>query len=152
MRRVWYHKTTASAPVKCAVVRLRGLMARQSARLITNPPILSVRCFDCVTSLTTFRQFVDNFLQLFDRFFCNFWQLLTIFLTVFGQLFQKCDNFFWQFLWLCITVTPVTPKVFKFIGPSNDSRRHGRGTYLFVLSLFSVITIIRGTWRSPRVL
>jgi hypothetical protein len=25
----------------------------------------------------------------------------------------------------------VTPKVFKFIGPSNDGRRHGRGTYLF---------------------
>jgi hypothetical protein len=27
----------------------------------------------------------------------------------------------------------VTPQVFKFIGPSNDSRRHGRGTYLFVM-------------------
>jgi hypothetical protein len=26
----------------------------------------------------------------------------------------------------------VTPKVFKFIGPYNDCRRHGRGTYLFI--------------------
>jgi hypothetical protein len=26
--------------------------------------------------------------------------------------------------------TSVTPKVFKFIGPSKDGRRHGRGTYL----------------------
>jgi hypothetical protein len=25
----------------------------------------------------------------------------------------------------------VTPQVFQFIGPSNDGRRHGRGTYLF---------------------
>jgi hypothetical protein len=25
----------------------------------------------------------------------------------------------------------VTLKVFKLIGPSNDGRRHGRGTYLF---------------------
>jgi hypothetical protein len=25
----------------------------------------------------------------------------------------------------------VTLKVFKLIGPYNDSRRHGRGTYLF---------------------
>jgi hypothetical protein len=28
----------------------------------------------------------------------------------------------------------VTLKVFKLIGPSNDGRRHGRGTYLFPLS------------------
>jgi hypothetical protein len=28
----------------CAVVRLRSLMARQAARLITNPPILSGIC------------------------------------------------------------------------------------------------------------
>jgi hypothetical protein len=27
--------------------------------------------------------------------------------------------------------TPVTLKVFKFIGPSKEGRRHGRGTYLF---------------------
>jgi hypothetical protein len=27
----------------------------------------------------------------------------------------------------------VTLKVFKLIGPSNDGRRHGRGTYLFML-------------------
>jgi hypothetical protein len=27
--------------------------------------------------------------------------------------------------------TFVTPQVFQFIGPSNDGRRHGRGTYLF---------------------
>jgi hypothetical protein len=26
----------------------------------------------------------------------------------------------------------VTLKVFKLIGPSNDGRRHGRGTYLFI--------------------
>jgi hypothetical protein len=26
----------------------------------------------------------------------------------------------------------VTPQVFQFIGPSNDGRRHGRGTHLFV--------------------
>jgi hypothetical protein len=26
----------------------------------------------------------------------------------------------------------VTPQVLQFIGPSNDGRRHGRGTYLFV--------------------
>jgi hypothetical protein len=26
--------------------------------------------------------------------------------------------------------TFVTPKVFKFIGPCKDGRRHGRGTYL----------------------
>jgi hypothetical protein len=26
----------------------------------------------------------------------------------------------------------VTLKVFKLIGPSNDGRRHGRGTYLFL--------------------
>jgi hypothetical protein len=31
----------------------------------------------------------------------------------------------------CVWHTSVTPKVFKFIGPSIDSRRHGRGTYLF---------------------
>jgi hypothetical protein len=29
----------------------------------------------------------------------------------------------------------VTLKVFKLIGPSNDGRRHGRGTYLFALEL-----------------
>jgi hypothetical protein len=29
--------------------------------------------------------------------------------------------------------TSVTPKVFKFIGPSKDGQRHGRGTYLFFL-------------------
>jgi hypothetical protein len=29
----------------------------------------------------------------------------------------------------------VTPQVFQFIGPSNESRRHGRGTYLFKLEL-----------------
>jgi hypothetical protein len=28
----------------CAVVRLRALMARQAARLITNPPIVSLWC------------------------------------------------------------------------------------------------------------
>jgi hypothetical protein len=28
--------------------------------------------------------------------------------------------------------TSVTPKVFQFIGPSNDGRRHGRGTFLFM--------------------
>jgi hypothetical protein len=27
----------------------------------------------------------------------------------------------------------VTLKVFKLMGPSNDGRRHGRGTYLFDL-------------------
>jgi hypothetical protein len=27
----------------------------------------------------------------------------------------------------------VTLKVFKLIGPSNDGRRHGRGTYLLTL-------------------
>jgi hypothetical protein len=27
----------------------------------------------------------------------------------------------------------VTLKVFKLIGPSNDGRRHGRGTYLFLM-------------------
>jgi hypothetical protein len=27
----------------------------------------------------------------------------------------------------------VTPQVFQFIGPSNDGRRHGRGTYLLYL-------------------
>jgi hypothetical protein len=27
----------------------------------------------------------------------------------------------------------VTLKVFKLIGPSNDGRWHGRGTYLFLL-------------------
>jgi hypothetical protein len=31
----------------------------------------------------------------------------------------------------------VTLKVFKLIGPSNDGRRHGRGTYLFIYDLFS---------------
>jgi hypothetical protein len=33
--------------------------------------------------------------------------------------------------------TYVTPKVFKFIGPSNDIRRHNsRGTYLFPWKLY----------------
>jgi hypothetical protein len=27
----------------------------------------------------------------------------------------------------------VTTQVFQFIGPSNDGRRHGRGTYLLML-------------------
>jgi hypothetical protein len=27
----------------------------------------------------------------------------------------------------------VTPQVFQFIGPSNDGRRHGRGTYLLCI-------------------
>jgi hypothetical protein len=27
----------------------------------------------------------------------------------------------------------VTSKVFQLIGPSNDGRRHGRGTYLYIL-------------------
>jgi hypothetical protein len=31
----------------------------------------------------------------------------------------------------------VTLKVFKLIGPSNDGRRHGRGTYLFLSMLLS---------------
>jgi hypothetical protein len=29
----------------------------------------------------------------------------------------------------------VTPNVFKFIGPSNDGRRHGRGIYLFDMKI-----------------
>jgi hypothetical protein len=29
----------------------------------------------------------------------------------------------------------MTPKVFKFDGPSKDGRRHRRGTYLFLLIL-----------------
>jgi hypothetical protein len=37
--------------------------------------------------------------------------------------------FFFYFLTQCDT---MTPQVFQFIGPSNDGRRHGRGTYLFV--------------------
>jgi hypothetical protein len=27
----------------------------------------------------------------------------------------------------------VKPKVFKLIGPFKDGRRHGRGTYLFLI-------------------
>jgi hypothetical protein len=34
----------------------------------------------------------------------------------------------------------VTLKVFKLIGPSNDGRRYGRGTYLFV----NVVTYFKG--------
>jgi hypothetical protein len=34
----------------------------------------------------------------------------------------------------------VTLKVFKLIGPSNDGRRHGRGTYLF-LSFLHLLSI-----------
>jgi hypothetical protein len=29
----------------------------------------------------------------------------------------------------------VTPQVFQFIGPSNDGRRHGRGTYLLIINV-----------------
>jgi hypothetical protein len=32
-----------------------------------------------------------------------------------------------------VTLIHVSLKVFKLIGPSNDGRRHGRGTYLFAL-------------------
>jgi hypothetical protein len=76
-----------------------------------------------------FWQLFDNLLQLFDNFFDTFLTILCKFLTTFWQLF---DNFFL----LCDTKwhfnTFVTPQVFQFIGPSNDGRRHGRGTYLFV--------------------
>jgi hypothetical protein len=34
----------------------------------------------------------------------------------------------------------VTLNVFKLIGPSNDGRRHGRGTYLFFLEAFCNIS------------
>jgi hypothetical protein len=33
----------------------------------------------------------------------------------------------------------VTLKVFKLIGPSNDGRRHGRGTYLFVPKVIHLV-------------
>jgi hypothetical protein len=36
--------------------------------------------------------------------------------------------------------TSWTPKVMKFIGPSNDGRRHGRGTYLFLLQMYRPLT------------
>jgi hypothetical protein len=35
----------------------------------------------------------------------------------------------------------VTSKVFLFIGPSDDGRRHGRGTYLFFYILLSLLEI-----------
>jgi hypothetical protein len=33
----------------------------------------------------------------------------------------------------------VTLKVFKLIGPSNDGRRHGRGTYLFFVKRINTV-------------
>jgi hypothetical protein len=41
----------------------------------------------------------------------------------------------------------VTLKVFKLIGPSNDGRRHGRGTYLFRLA-FGDLTLLAQNNRS----
>jgi hypothetical protein len=107
--------------------------------------------------LSTFWQL---FWQIFDKFLTTFWQLFDYFLTTFWQLF---DNFlktfflFWQFvvnfffflanfftilflffvtMWYCTTF--VTPQVFQFIGPSNDGRMHGRGTYLFRTTLYQM--------------
>jgi hypothetical protein len=37
----------------------------------------------------------------------------------------------------------VTPQVFQFIGPSNDGRRHGRGTYLFIIVIVQCKTKYR---------
>jgi hypothetical protein len=83
------------------------------------------------TFLTTFWQLFNNFLT---TFLTTFWQLFCTFLTTFWQLF---DNFLTTFFLLFDTKwhlnTFVTPQVFQCIGPSNDGRRHGRGTYLFTL-------------------
>jgi hypothetical protein len=38
---------------------------------------------------------------------------------------NRCDT-----MWDCDT--SMTLKVVQYIGPSNDGRRHGRGTYLFI--------------------
>jgi hypothetical protein len=47
--------------------------------------------------------------------------------------------------------TFVTPQVFQFIGPSNDGRRHGRGTYLLVSNLpFLQPLWCSSSWRSYR--
>jgi hypothetical protein len=37
----------------------------------------------------------------------------------------------------------VTLKVFKLIGPSNDCRRHGRGTYLLLLVIERIMNVIQ---------
>jgi hypothetical protein len=36
----------------------------------------------------------------------------------------------------------VILKFFKLIGPSNDGRRHGRGTYLFIMTLVSSLDTV----------
>jgi hypothetical protein len=74
--------------------------------------------------LTTFWQLFDNFLTTF------FWKLFDNFLTTFWQHF---DIYFLLFYTMWHNYTFVTPQVFPFIGPSNDGRRHGRGTYLFCM-------------------
>jgi hypothetical protein len=42
----------------------------------------------------------------------------------------------------------VTLKVFKLIGPSNDGRRHGRGTYLFIEQIVIYYNPTSGSFRA----
>jgi hypothetical protein len=51
------------------------------------------------------------------------------YLKMLTKKWNRCDT-----LWHHVTLWHVcdTLKVFKLIGPSNDGRRHGRGTYLFL--------------------
>jgi hypothetical protein len=78
-------------------------------------------------------QFFDNCLQLLTYF----WQLLTIFWQFFDYVWQLIWQLFDNSLFIFLTMwhynSFVTPQVFQFIGPSNDGRRHGRGTYLFLI-------------------
>jgi hypothetical protein len=92
--------------------------------------------FPSPSSPTRFKKFT----HFFDNFLITFWQLfnnfLTTFCTTFWQLtifWQLFDIFFLLFDTIWHYSTFVRPQVFQFIGPSNDGRRHGRGTYLFLL-------------------
>jgi hypothetical protein len=75
---------------------------------------------------------------LFDNFLTTFWQLFDNLLTTFDNFLTTFLTTFWQFIFLLFDTmwhynTFVTSQV--LIRPSNDGRRNGRGTYLFVIDL-----------------
>jgi hypothetical protein len=74
--------------------------------------------------------------ELFDNFLTTFWQLFDNLLTTFDNFLTTFLTTFWQFIFLLFDTmwhynTFVTSQV--LIRPSNDGRRHGRGTYLLLL-------------------
>jgi hypothetical protein len=110
------------------------LMPKALELLFPHPPLLLIFYFKWLPvshkmTNDTWHYLLTTFWQLFDNFLTTFWQYFDNFLITFLTTF-------WQFIFLLFDTmwhynTFVTSQA--LIGPYNDGRRHGRGTYLFSL-------------------